>query len=422
MREMKDSGIEWVGSIPTHWRIHPVYYYFGEGKNKNRLGQENNLLSLSYGKIVRKDINSSDGLLPESFNTYNIVEADDIIIRPTDLQNDKRSLRTGLVHERGIITSAYICLRPIKKIDSRFFNYQLHAYDVIKVFYNMGNGVRQGLNFSEFSRLLVFEPPINEQKNIADYLDFKCAEIDALTSDIQAQIDALEQYKRSVITEAVTKGLNPDTKMKDSGVEWLRSIPAHWAVDNPKYHFVQRKERAKSGMVQLTASQKYGVVTQEEYMKLTGARIVTVQKDFDILKLVCAGDFIIHMRSFQGGLEYSEKTGSISSAYVMLIPQKTILEPRYYKWFFKSDIYIDALSSTTNLVRDGQAMRWANFIQLPILLPPAEEQRAIANYLDVKCAEINAVVATKKEQLSTLEAYKKSLIYEYVTGKKEVPV
>lgn len=128
MREVKDSGIEWVGSIPTHWRIHPVYYYFGEGKNKNRLGQENNLLSLSYGKIVRKDINSSDGLLPESFNTYNIVEADDIIIRPTDLQNDKRSLRTGLVHERGIITSAYICLRPIKKIDSRFFNYQLHAY------------------------------------------------------------------------------------------------------------------------------------------------------------------------------------------------------------------------------------------------------------------------------------------------------
>lgn len=127
MREVKDSGIEWVGSIPTHWRIHPVYYYFGEGKNKNRLGQENNLLSLSYGKIVRKDINSSDGLLPESFNTYNIVEADDIIIRPTDLQNDKRSLRTGLVHERGIITSAYICLRPIKKIDSRFFNYQLHA-------------------------------------------------------------------------------------------------------------------------------------------------------------------------------------------------------------------------------------------------------------------------------------------------------
>lgn len=248
MREVKDSGIEWVGSIPTHWRIHPVYYYFGEGKNKNRLGQENNLLSLSYGKIVRKDINTSDGLLPESFNTYNIVEADDIIIRPTDLQNDKRSLRTGLVHERGIITSAYICLRPIKKIDSRFFNYQLHAYDVIKVFYNMGNGVRQGLNFSEFSRLLVFEPPINEQKKIADYLDFKCAEIDALISDIQAQIDTLEQYKRSVITEAVTKGLNPDAEMKDSGIEWVGRIPANWIVHPIYTYFAERKNKNRFGM------------------------------------------------------------------------------------------------------------------------------------------------------------------------------
>lgn len=108
MTDMKNSGIAWVGCIPSHWNVHPVYSYFGERRNKNRLGQENNLLSLSYGKIVRKDINTSDGLLPESFNTYNIVEAGDIIIRPTDLQNDKRSLRTGLVRERGIITSAYI--------------------------------------------------------------------------------------------------------------------------------------------------------------------------------------------------------------------------------------------------------------------------------------------------------------------------
>lgn len=249
MREMQDSGIEWVGNIPIHWKIHPVYYYFGERKNKNRLGQENNLLSLSYGKIVRKDINSSDGLLPESFNTYNIVEANDIIIRPTDLQNDKRSLRTGLVHERGIITSAYICLRPIKKIDSRFFNYQLHAYDVIKVFYNMGNGVRQGLNFSEFSRLLVFEPPISEQKKIADYLDFKCAEIDALTSDIQAQIDTLEQYKRSVITEAVTKGLNPDVEMKDSGIFYMAPMNTAWRLTKIGYICTKSNDYLKKSPV-----------------------------------------------------------------------------------------------------------------------------------------------------------------------------
>lgn len=204
-------------------------------------------------------------------------------------------------------------------------------------------------------------------------------------------------------------------EMKDSGVQWIGEIPIEWAIDNPKYHFTQRKDRAKQGMVQLTASQKYGVITQTEYMEKTGANIVTVQKDFDILKLVCAGDFVIHMRSFQGGLEYSEKTGSISSAYVMLIPHNTIREPRYYKWFFKSSNYIDALSSTSNLVRDGQAMRWANFIQLPIPFPPADEQQRIADFLDAKCAEIDALTADIQAQIDTLEKYKRSIITETVT-------
>lgn len=201
---MKDSGIEWVGMIPVHWSLHPVYTYFGERKNKNRFGTEDNLLSLSYGRVIRKDINTSDGLLPESFNTYNIVEAGDIIIRPTDLQNDKRSLRTGLVKEHGIITSAYIDLFPIKKVDSRFFHYLLHAYDVMKVFYNMGNGVRQGLNYSEFSRLMVFEPTYDEQVAIADYLDGKITEIDSIIEQKKAQLSVLEAYKKSLVFEYVT--------------------------------------------------------------------------------------------------------------------------------------------------------------------------------------------------------------------------
>ena len=202
--EMKDSGIEWVGAIPDHWSVHPVYTYFGERKHKNRFGTENNLLSLSYGRIIRKDINTSDGLLPESFNTYTIVEAGDIIIRPTDLQNDKRSLRTGLVKEHGIITSAYIDLCPIKKVDSRYFHFLLHAYDVMKVFYNMGNGVRQGLNYSEFSRLMAFEPRYEEQVAIADYLDHQCAEIDAIIAQKNEQLSTLEAYKKSLIYEYVT--------------------------------------------------------------------------------------------------------------------------------------------------------------------------------------------------------------------------
>lgn len=202
--EMKESGIEWVGAIPAHWSIHPVYTYFGERKNKNKFGNENNLLSLSYGRVIRKDINTSDGLLPESFNTYNIVEAGDIIIRPTDLQNDKRSLRTGLVKEHGIITSAYIDLYPLKQVDSRYFHFLLHAYDVMKVFYNMGNGVRQGLNYSEFSRLMVFEPPYDEQVAMADYLETKVVEVDAIIEQKKEQMTVLDDYKRSLIFEYVT--------------------------------------------------------------------------------------------------------------------------------------------------------------------------------------------------------------------------
>ncbi len=201
---MKDSGIEWVGEIPAGWEIHPVYVYFGERKNKNFALQERNLLSLSYGKIIRKDIDTVGGLLPASFNTYNIVEAGDIIIRPTDLQNDKRSLRTGLVTEKGIITSAYIDLAPKGDINSAYFHYLLHSYDVQKVFYNMGNGVRQGLNYSEFSKLMVFAPSRDEQDIIVFYLNGICAEIDSIIAQKKDQRAVLADYKKSVIYEYVT--------------------------------------------------------------------------------------------------------------------------------------------------------------------------------------------------------------------------
>ena len=202
--EMKDSGIEWIGEIPKDWDTHPVYAYFEEGKTKNYRMQEQNLLSLSYGRIIRKDINTNGGLLPASFNIYNVVEAGDIIIRPTDLQNDKRSLRTGFVKEQGIITSAYIDLRPKKDVNSEYYHYLLHSYDIIKVFYNMGNGVRQGLNYSEFAKLLLLEPSQAEQQQIVDYLNAQCSEIDTLIADKKRQLDILADYKKSLIYEYVT--------------------------------------------------------------------------------------------------------------------------------------------------------------------------------------------------------------------------
>lgn len=420
MRTMKDSGLSWVGEIPSDWVAHPVYYYFGERKNKNIFGQEDNLLSLSYGRVIRKDINTNGGLLPESFNTYNIVEAGDIIIRPTDLQNDKKSLRTGLCLERGIITSAYIALRPIRRLNSGFFRYLLHAYDISKVFYNMGNGVRQGLNFSEFSRLTVFEPPIEIQDKVTQYLDTATAEVDKIISDIQTQIDTLEQYKRSVIAETVTKGLNPDAEMKDSGIEWVGEIPVHWPVHPVYSYYGERKNKNRLGKEDNLLSLSYGRVIRKDINTNDGL----LPESFNTYNIVEAGDIIIRptdlqndKRSLRTGLV--KEHGIITSAYIDLCPLKQV-DSRYFHFLLHAYDVMKVFYNMGNGVRQG--LNYSEFSRLMVFEPPYEEQVAMANYLETKVTEVDAIIEQKKEQMAVLDAYKRSLIFEYVTGKKEVPV
>ncbi|WP_242856426.1 restriction endonuclease subunit S [Fusicatenibacter saccharivorans] len=315
------------------------------------------------------------------------------------------------------------CLGLVEKngrVLNKFYFYVISIYGEVFNLYGSGTTFKE-ISANTFANIKLPMPPIQEQKRIVGFLDAKCAEIDALTADIQTQTDILEQYKSSVITEAVTRGLNPDVEMKDSGTPWCPLIPIHWKYANPKALFTQRLDRAYPGDKQLTASQEYGVIYQDEYMELTGTKIVTVMKDFSILKHVEPNDFVISMRSFQGGLEYSERRGSISSAYVMLIPNNEYVYPPFYRWFFKSSKYINAIQSTSNLVRDGQAMRYANFVQVPLFIIPLDEQKQISEYLDEKVRKIDELLKSKNNQLEILAEYKKSLIYEYVTGKKEVP-
>lgn len=337
-----------------------------------------------------------------------------------------RSFQGGFEYSEyeGVVSPAYQIFYKKEDLVNTYYKYIFKDSSFISKMNSYTMSLRDGKNISyfDFGNTYLPLPTVCEQQQIADYLDTQCSEIDATAEDIQKEISLLEEYKKSVITEAVTKGLNPDAEMKDSGIKWIGKIPINWQAVNPRWLFAQRKDRAKKGMEQYTASQKYGVISQKDYMNRIGGSIVTVQKDFDILKMVCEGDFVIHMRSFQGGLEYSKHTGSISSAYVMLIPQKNTGECRYFKWLFKSASYINALQSTSNLIRDGQAMRYSNFIQIIIPYPPLDEQQQIADYLDSKCSEIDAIIADKKRQRGILAEYKKSLIYEYVTGKKEVPV
>lgn len=413
MRQMKNSGIEWVGDIPDNWVIHPLYCFFDERVNKNILENEQNLLSLSYGKIKRKDINSSEGLLPNNYNSYNIVDKSDIVIRPTDLQNDKRSLRTGLVEERGIITSAYIALKPKKNIFSKFFHYVLHIYDVEKVFYNMGNGVRQGLNYDEFSKLLMIVPPIDEQERIAEFLDKKCGEIDGLIADIKTQAQTLEQYKRSVITEAVTKGLNSSAEMKDSGIEWIGNVPAEWTINKIDSVYSLRNEKVSDkDYMPLSVTMK-GIVPQLESAAKTN--------DGDNRKLVRKGDFAINSRSDRrGSCGISELDGSVSLINLVLKPRGE-MNNRYYNWLFHTEKFADEFYKWGHgIVDDLWTTRWIDMRKISVPMPPLSEQKEIADYLDNKCAQIEELISAKQSQIETLESYKKSLIYEYVTGKKEV--
>lgn len=201
--EMKDSGVEWIGEIPKDWEVKPLYTNFIENKLKNKDNLENNVLSLSYGKIKRRDIESNLGLLPETFSNYQIVNSGDLIFRLTDLQNDKKSLRVGLVKERGIITSAYIGLKIMTGIEPYFY-YLFHFYDLKKLYYNLGAGVRQSMTFADLKKIPYIKPHINEQNEIANYLDFIMNKYDNIINKNKLHIEKLKEAKQSLISEAVT--------------------------------------------------------------------------------------------------------------------------------------------------------------------------------------------------------------------------
>ena len=426
MREMKNSGISWINEIPENWNVEPIKYNYSliagaTPESTNVDFWDGDIKWVTPADFKTKDIFVTGGSRNLTAEGYKSCSTSMLPIGSI-VFSKRAPIGTVAITADKLCTNQG-CLGLVEKsgrVLNKFYFYVISIYgDVFNLF---GSGTTfKEISANTFANIKLPTPPIQEQKRIVDFLNAKCAEINSLTADIQTQIDTLEQYKRSVITEAVTKGLNPDVEMKDSGTPWCPLIPIHWKYVNPKALFTQRLDRAYPGDKQLTASQEYGVIYQDEYMELTGTKIVTVMKDFSILKHVEPNDFVISMRSFQGGLEYSERRGSISSAYVMLIPNNEYVYPPFYRWFFKSSKYINAIQSTSNLVRDGQAMRYANFAQVPLFIIPLDEQKQISEYLDEKVRKIDEILKSKKSQLEILAEYKKSLIYEYVTGKKEVP-
>lgn len=418
MRKMKDSGIEWIGEIPNHWDCVKGKYVL-RYVQKPVKDNDGVITCFRDGEVTLRSNRREEGFtVADKEIGYQGIDVGDLVVHGMD----------GFAGAIGISDSRGKASPVLNVLDTdenkRYIMYYLQSLAFREVFLAMATGIRVrscDLRWNKLSELIYLIPPQKEQLSIVNFLDSKCAEINALIADIQVQIDTLEQEKRSIISEAVTGKLMDNVEQADSGLNWARQLPKHWHTIPSKYLFYNSDLRKLHDDEQLTASQKYGIITQKQYMENEQAQIVLATQGLDKWKHVEPNDFIISLRSFQGGLEMSEITGCITWHYVVLKAAKPIV-PRFYKWLFKSSVYINALQGTCNFIRDGQDLRFSNFAQVPLFEPPLEEQEQIANFLDVKCGEIDAIIAKKKEQLSVLADYKKSLIYEYVTGKKEVPL
>lgn len=416
MRKMKDSGIKWVGEIPEGWEIKKLKFCSQFVQQKHEESADINL-----GYIGLENIVSWNGRLIETNSQYDIGQS--ILFEKGDILWGK--LRPYLAkvhhaHRAGCCSSEFCVIRIDKQYNDRYFWNLLISSEFVSTVDRSTYGTKMPRANADFIKNVVVPlPPINEQSRIASFLDAECAKIDAVIEKTRASIEEYKRLKQSVITEAVTKGIRPGQKMKDSGVEWIGEMPEDWTVIPAKFLFRNSDTRKQDGDEQMTASQQYGIITQERYMELTGSKVVFANKGLEDWKHVEPFDFVISLRSFQGGLEMSETTGCITWHYIVLKPCKEVYS-YYYKWLFKSESYIKALQKTCNFIRDGQDLRYSNFIQVPLFEPSIEEQKAIADYLNEKCAEIDGLITQKEKLLSELEAYKKSLIFEYVTGKKEV--
>ncbi len=417
---------DWLGEIPSHWDVLPLFACFEERDTPNVGGAVSRVLSLSYGQIVDRDVESNEGLLPESFDSYNIVEPGDIVLRLTDLQNDQRSLRTGQVRDRGIITSAYVTIGPRRKLDERFAAYLLHGYDLLKVFYAMGGGVRQSLKFADLKHLPICVPPEAEQRAISTYLDRETAEIDSLIEKQERLIALLEEKRQAAISHAITKGLDPNAPMKDSGIPWLGAIPAHWQVRTlgsvsvkitNGYVGPTRDILVPQGtrylqslhikLNRISFSPEY-FVTEEWSM----AHSKSILRRGDVL-IVQTGDI------GQSAVVPPDFEGCNCHALIIVTPQSETLDGFFLSWVLNSSYGVNKLLSIqTGALHPHLNCGNVKFIELPI--PPLAEQIALRDHVEALDKQMTNTVSQVRRSIDLARERRTALISAAVTGKIDV--
>lgn len=414
---MKNSGIPWIGEIPEKWNLVQGKRLFIS--RKRIVGddvEKYERLALTMNGVIKRNKDDNEGLQPEQFEGYQILRKNELVFKLIDLQNVKTS-RVGLSPYEGIVSPAYITLQNASK-DNRFYYYWymfLYHYQV----YNKlaGDGVRSALNVDDLLQIPIPEIPLSEQQAIADFLDKKCAEIDQMVALQEKFIEELKAYKQSLITETVTKGLNPNAPMKDSGVEWIGEIPEGWEITRFKN----------------IASVKANLVSPEKYQDMPQVAPDNIEKDAGILlnyKKVREANIISDNHLFfKGQIIYSKIRPMLNKVIIApfdglcsadMYPIETTQHTNYLLYFMLSGIFTKQVQ---RIVNDRVKMPKINKEEISTILtiiPSLAEQEAIADFLDKKCSEIDQLIAIKQKKIEEYKEYKKSIIYEYVTGKRSV--
>ena len=429
-REMVNSGIPWIGDIPLNWGVCKVKDAFIR-KNEKAFQENPIVLSLARAGVKIRDISTNEGQLASSYNEYNPVEPFDLLINPMDLYSGA-NCSVSLVS--GVISPAYINLKAKDNASPQYYDYYFKTQYWSMAFFAHGKGIsfdnRWTLGVDTLFRYNIPYPTLVEQQKIASFLDKKCAEIDEMITLQEKIIEELKAYKQSVITEAVTKGLNPNVPMKESGIEWIGQIPAHWEVEPLKYNFKRRSEKNNPIITteRLSLSIGKGVTLYSE--KTTN--LDRFKEDFTQYQLAYPNDIVLNcMNMIVGAVGLSRYLGCVSPVYYVIYSSKQSIVAEYYSYLlniptirgvyysFGKGIYaIERGEGRVNTCR--LKVSYEDFGRFDIPIPPSEEQKNIVRYISDKCTEIDNLISIKQQKIEHLKEYKKSIIYEYVTGKKEV--
>lgn len=429
---LKDSKTRWLGQIPTDWDMVRVKDCF-DRKNKKANQKDPVVLSLARSGVKIRDIASNEGQLAADYTNYNPVAKDDILINPMDLVSGDNC---NISKIEGVISPAYVNLRYKKGINPRFYNYYFKLQYWLGAFFAHGYGVsfdnRWTLSYETLSKYPIVLPPSEEQDKIADFLDEKCAEIDRLSEDIQKQIDILNDYKKSVITRAVTKGLDPNAEMKDGRVDWAKNIPKTWKVTKLKYLFdfgkglnITKADLVPEGLPVVSYGQIHSKLNDKT--SLSEELLRFVDNRYQVRYPQCRikqGDFVFADTSEDyegcGNCVYKRDNSKVFAGYhSIILKAKQNSDNRYLAYLFTTDLWRKQIRTAVSGVKVFSITQ--NILsRASVILPPEKEKLIIADYLDGVCSDIEYSISAKYSQLENLTIYKKSIIYEYVTGKKRV--